>query len=94
MANKLATVAANIARAAGRKKIPTEKMAKALNPKSRASVIPSSKGRPLRPTPSARTIGKRTDNQSDGQFDPKRQMNQEDGENCQTTKQDEQGREI
>lgn len=57
LADKLATVATNIARAAGRKKIPTEKMAKALNPKSRATVIPNSNDRPPRPTPSVRIIG-------------------------------------
>ena len=53
-ANKLATVAANIARAAGRKKIPTEWMAKALNPKSRAIVIHSNRDRPPRPATSVR----------------------------------------
>ena len=57
LSNELATVATNIARVAGKKNVPTEKMAKALNPKSRATVIPSSNDRPARSRPSVKISG-------------------------------------
>ena len=56
-ASKLATVATAIANADGRKKIPTERLAIAQNPRSRITVIPSRNDRMPLPAPNVRTIG-------------------------------------